>query len=193
MLNGQGKQFMKTFFTQSNHGVKCIFIGVLACSTLAEPQKADVINKMAWHAVDSLFSAGLNQSALDTVDRIYKYAKSMDNQAQIIKAIVYRIKLESLNKEEALVNTLFKLNDEIKNSKFPATSVLHSLLAECYFHYYQRNRGRFYNRTQVPNIDFSDIQTWDLRTIVEKMTAEFELSLQNPEALKKLRLMFLVK
>ena len=84
-----------------------------------------------------------------------------------------------------MVNTLFKLNDEIKNSKFPATSVLHSLLAECYFHYYQRNRGRFYNRTQVPNIDFSDIQTWDLRTIVEKMTAEFELSLQNPEALKK--------
>ena len=49
---------------------------------------------MAWHAVDSLFSAGLNKSALDIVDRIYKYAKNMDNQPQIIKAIVYRIKLE---------------------------------------------------------------------------------------------------
>ena len=140
---------------------------------------------MAWHTVDSLFSAGLNQSALDTVNRIYSFAKSMDDQSQIIKAIVYRIKLESFNKENALVNTLFKLNDEIKDSKFPATSLLHSLLAECYFHYYQKNRGRFYNRTQVQNVDISDIQTWDLRTVIEKMTSEFELSLKNPGTLKK--------
>ena len=59
------------------------------------------------------------------------------------------------------------------------------MLAECYWHYYENNRWRFYNRTQTKNFDLKDIHTWDLRTIMEKMTQEYELSLKDENELKK--------
>ena len=77
------------------------------------------------------------------------------------------------------------MNEEIKDSKFPATPLLHSMLGECYWHYYQNNRYRFYNRTQTANFDNADIHTWDLRTIMEKTTSEYELSLRDVADLKK--------
>jgi len=138
-----------------------------------------------WNAVDSLSSNGLTQSAHDTAVGIYKRAKAADNADQIIKALVYDIKLSSFKEEDAFVKTLSRLNMEISAAKFPVAQVLHSMLAECYWHYYQNNRWRFYNRTQTQNFDLKDIHTWDLRTIMEKMTQEYELSLKDADTLKK--------
>jgi hypothetical protein len=63
--------------------------------------------------------------------------------------------------------------------------VLHSMLAECYWHYYQNNRWRFSDRTQSTKFELKDIHTWDLATIMDKMTAEYELSLSDADELKK--------
>jgi Large extracellular alpha-helical protein len=176
---------MKTFFARFIVPVPCILIGSLAFAVSAAPPKT-VPFQQSWLVADSLIGAGLTQSALDTVNRIYKQAKSTDNQVQAIKAIIYRMRLESYGEEDAYIKTLNKLNEEIKDSKFPATPLLHSMLAECYLHYYQNNRGRFYNRTQTTNFDIADIHTWDLHTILEKTASEYELSLKDPSNLKKI-------
>jgi hypothetical protein len=139
----------------------------------------------SWMAVDSLMRIGLTQTALDTVIRLHKQAASSENPDQLIKAIIYRMRLESVKEEDAFVKTLTRLNAEIAGAKFPVTPVLHSMLAECYQRYYENNRWRFFNRTQTITADPGDIHTWDLRSIIDKMTREFEMSLQNPEVLKK--------
>ncbi|HEX7510060.1 MAG TPA: hypothetical protein VF335_02070, partial [Chitinivibrionales bacterium] len=138
-----------------------------------------------WKLIDSLMRLGLTQSAGDSVERIYKAATTTGAVDQTIKAIIYRMRLESLKEEDAFVKTLMRLGDEIKAAKFPVSAVLHSMLAECYWHYYQNNRGRFYER--APTVDYKavDIRTWDLRAILEKTAAEYELSLQNQAVLKK--------
>jgi uncharacterized protein YfaS (alpha-2-macroglobulin family) len=177
--------FVRRGITRWNIGVICILIGTWCGIASAQPQKTNKLNQLAWYAVDSLISSGLTQSALDTVNRIYNDAKNNGNQVQTIKSIIYRIKLESYGEEDAFVKTLNKLNEEIKDSKFPATPLLHSMLGECYWHYYQNNRYRFYNRTQTANFDNADIHTWDLRTIMEKTTSEYELSLRDVADLKK--------
>ena len=61
------------------------------------------------------------------------------------------------------------------------------MLGECYWHYYQNNRYRFYNRTQIENSDPGDIHTWDLRTIMEKTASEYESTLKDPLNLKKIK------
>ena len=144
-------------------------------ATLAKP----------WKLIDSLMRLGLTQSAGDSVERIYKAATATGAVDQTIKAIIYRMRLESLKEEDAFVKTLMRLGDEIKAARFPVSVVLHSMLAECYWHYYQNNRRRFYERAPTVDYKAADIRTWDLRTILEKTAAEYELSLQNQAVLKK--------
>jgi Bacterial Alpha-2-macroglobulin MG10 domain/Alpha-2-macroglobulin family/MG2 domain/Alpha-2-macroglobulin bait region domain len=138
-----------------------------------------------WKTIDSLCNRGLTQSALNSIDTVYKKAKAASNADQTIKAIVYRMRFESYKEEDAFVKAIDRLNEEIKTSTFPAAPMLHSMLAECYWHYYQNNRWRFSNRTQTEKFELKDIHTWDLKTIMEKMTVEYELSLNNADELKK--------
>src|ERR1039457_5639442 len=90
-----------------------------------------------WKKVDSLANKGLTQSALKVVEGIYAKAKSDNNASQIVKALIHRIKLESQMEEFSLQKSIDKMNDEIKNSNYPLKPVLHSMLAEMYWHYYE--------------------------------------------------------
>lgn len=85
-----------------------------------------------WKKVDSLTNKGLTKSALDVVEGIYAKAKTDNNAPQIVKAIIHRIKLESYMEEYSVQKSINKLNEEIKDSKYPLTPVLHSVLAEMY-------------------------------------------------------------
>jgi hypothetical protein len=150
-----------------------------------KPVKTTELHTQSWKAVDSLMNSGLTASAADTVNSIFKRAKASDNSDQMIKALIYNFRLESYKEEDAFVKVLSRINTELNDAKFPVAPVLHSMLAECYWHYYENNRWRFYHRTQTKSFDLTDINTWDLRTIMEKMTLEYELSLKDVNELKK--------
>jgi hypothetical protein len=139
----------------------------------------------SWQSVDSLINDGLTQAAIDTINIIFKGAKVSGNADQMIKALIKGFQLVNLKEEDAFIKNVTRINAELVDAKFPVAPVLHSMLAECYWHYYQDNRHRFYNRTQTQNFDLNDIHTWDLRTIMEQMTNEYELSLKDAERLKE--------
>src|SRR3989339_82340 len=140
-----------------------------------------------WRTIDSLKDQGLTESALKIVDAIYTKAKASQNADQMIKAIIFKMRFESYKEEYAFIKALDRLNKEFTDAAFPIAPLLHSMLAECYWHYYQNNRYRFYNRTQTVNFDLKDIHTWDLRTIMDRMRNEYKLSLLNADSLKKIK------
>ncbi|HEY4799570.1 MAG TPA: hypothetical protein VII99_10880, partial [Bacteroidia bacterium] len=141
--------------------------------------------EMEWKKVDSLTNKGLTQSALKVVEEIYAKAKSDNNAAQIVKSILHRIKLESYMEEYSVQKSIDKLNEEIKDSKYPLTPVLHSVLAEMYWHFYTQNRWKFQNRTQTVNFKKEDINTWDLKTIVDQTVKQHQLALKDIDSLKR--------
>jgi len=138
-----------------------------------------------WKKVDSLAKKGLNKSALDVVNGIYDKAKAENNASQFVKAIIHRMKFEQQMEEYSLVKALNKLNEEAKEAKFPVKPVLHSIIAECYWNYYQNNRWTFYNRTPTTNFENSDITTWDLKTIFDQVIKNYQLSLSATDSLKR--------
>ncbi|MBN1308304.1 MAG: hypothetical protein JXA18_10335 [Chitinispirillaceae bacterium] len=142
----------------------------------------------SWRVVDSLIDNGLTGSALDTVDLVYSTAKNASNSEQMVKALIYRMRLESYKEEDAFVKALSRIRSELATAPFPAAPILQSMLAECYWHYYRNNRWRFYDRTQTVGFTTDDIHTWDLRTIMEKMTEAYGKSLEDADNLKKVRL-----
>ena len=137
-----------------------------------------------WKQVDSLSNLGLPKSALVIVNKIYDQAKKEKNDPQYIKAVIYRLKLKADYRENAITASIREVKAEIKGSREPARQILNSILAEIYQTYYQNNRYRFQDRTQVLNNTSDSIQTWDLKTLTRKTVRTWLLSLQNPSLLQ---------
>lgn len=140
-----------------------------------------------WNKLDGFTDKGLPKSALEVVEIIYEKSKKENNLGQFIKAIVYKMRLIQETDDEAFVKVQKFLIDEQKNSHFPVTSILHSMMAEQYWNFYNSNRYRFFNRTDTSTqFKNDDMETWSLKQIVETVLLHYKQSLDEPEALKKI-------
>ena len=139
-----------------------------------------------WHQVDSLTNLGLPKSALTVVETIYVLAKKDKNDPQFIKSIMYKLKLQSEFRENFHTLAIADLNKEISTSREPVKQILQSILAEVYWKYYQNNRYRFNDRTQVLNNRDDSIQTWDLNKLSRQIIKCYMVSLDNDLLLKSI-------
>jgi len=141
-----------------------------------------------WKKIDSFDNAGLPQSALEIANFIYKNAKAENNAPQLVKSVVARLKYSSNFEENAQEKNIQMLQQEIAASAFPVSNILHSMLAEVYWNYYQDNRYQIFNRSVTVNFNSEDVKTWDLQKIVVAVITEYQLSLQKPAELQKISL-----
>ena len=131
----------------------------------------------AWNRVADFESKALPESELKEVNAIYQQATLEKNNVQMIKAIIYQMKLIDYKEENAFVQNLNKINEEIKKASFPVKNLLHSMLDDMYWQYYQNNRWRFRNRTETTNKQENDIETWSLEKIVQETILNYQASL----------------
>ncbi len=149
--------------------------------------KGDNYEKL-WKRVDSCENKGLTESALKIVEAIYAKAKTENNAPQFVKAVLHRMKFESVKEEFSLEKSIVKLRDEAEASKFPVKPVLQSILADAYWQYFQNNRWRFYERSTTVNFKNDDITTWDLKTITDATIKNYKASLDNADSLKRTKI-----
>jgi hypothetical protein len=120
-----------------------------------------------WRQVDSLEKLGLPRSALVIVDMVHEQAMAEDNFDQILKSFIYKTKFEFSFENTYYTNQIEKFERKLSSSEFPLTPVLHSMLGELYWRYFQQNRHRYYNRTRISGNNLHYIDTWDLETILD--------------------------
>lgn len=149
--------------------------------------KVDSYDKL-WKKVDRCKVRGLSQSALLVIEVIYEKAKKENNAPQFVKAVLHRMKFESYREEFSLEKSIIKLRNEVNEAKYPVKPVLHSVLADAFWQYFQNNRWKFYNRTVTVNFKNDDIETWDLKTITSAVINNYKASLQNIDSLKKTKI-----
>ena len=141
-----------------------------------------------WKKVDSCENKGLSESALKIVSSIYTKAKTENNAGQFVKAILHRMKFESYKEEFSLEKSILKLQNEVKEAKNPIKPILHSILADAFWQYFQNNRWKFYNRTPLLQVKNEDITTWDLKTITKAVITNYKASISNPDILKQTKI-----
>ncbi|HAS42393.1 MAG TPA: hypothetical protein DCS93_18085, partial [Microscillaceae bacterium] len=145
--------------------------------------------KGRWKKVNGFLDKNLPKSALQEVEGIYKQAQKDNNSAQLVKAIVHKLKYVVMVQENDLVKSLSDLQTEVKNAKFPVKPVLHSMLGQIYWQYYRQNRYRYRNRTaSTKDFKQADLNTWDLRKITEETMLQYKLSLADADKLKKVKI-----
>jgi uncharacterized protein YfaS (alpha-2-macroglobulin family) len=167
-----------------------LFVGAVGLHSTVPAKQAYYFPKggsyiKEWTKVDSLLNKGLTKSALNLVMGIYGKAKTDNNSAQSVKAIMYKMKLEAQMEEYSMEKALAFLKEEAASAKYPLQPVLHSMLGEIYWQYYTNNRWKFLSRTQTVNFNNTDITTWDLNHLVDQSIKEYQLSLQHVDSLQK--------
>jgi len=136
-----------------------------------------------WKKVAEADSKGLPETARKSVEEIYQKAKSDKNNAQLVKAVIYRLKYFEFKEEKDLVKALNQLKEEAEKAEMPTKNLLYSMLAEVYWKYYEENRWQFQGRTKMAE-NSEDLETWTLDKIVEEVQKYYTLSLQNTEQLQ---------
>jgi hypothetical protein len=142
----------------------------------------------AWGRVDSLKNIGQVKTALEEVKFIYDKSKADGLQDQNIRALLYRIILESSFEENSEVKAIAFATEELRTSGSPRKQILCSILAEVYWQYYQNNRWEINDRTTVANDSATDISVWDARRFVETCTRYYSLSVSEEQNLKSISL-----
>jgi uncharacterized protein YfaS (alpha-2-macroglobulin family) len=151
-------------------------------------QETKAMFEKEWNLVREYQDKGLTDSARGIVDTIYESAKKSGNSEIIVKSLLYRMMFDAYKEEDAFVKSLTRLKEEVVSAPFPSSAIIHSIIAHTYWNYFQNNRWKFMNRTQTVNFVNDDIRTWSLQKLASEITRHYELSLAEPEKLKKIKL-----
>jgi len=138
-----------------------------------------------WKKVAELEGKGLTEDARKVVKAIYEKAKAENNAAQTVKAVFHLYKYSVYTEENNEQKIVDSLKMEIAAAKYPLQPVLQSVLADIYWQYFQQNRYRILNRTEVKQQELPDFQTWDANRFTREITQLFLASLSNAEQLKQ--------
>lgn len=152
-------------------------IGFLAIAGMIFPVSGQHVDKKTWDKVESLISKGLPQSALTVVDSIYATAKTGNMGADLLKAALFRVRISSDYQEEFLESSIQRLEEESLLARTPVKQVIHSILAELYWRYFQANRYEILDRTALGMDPSADIRTWDQVKLTGMVTRHYLLSL----------------
>lgn len=135
-----------------------------------------------WNSVEANFKKGLNETAEKEIKTILLTAKAEKKDEQIIKAICnYRVSLHDRD-EKARYHDIQFFENELKESVFPVTQLLHSMLGDLYWTYYQENRWQILDRTSISHDQKSettniDPETWSADQFYETAHTHFIQSL----------------
>ncbi|MFT3680390.1 MAG: alpha-2-macroglobulin family protein [Ferruginibacter sp.] len=141
-----------------------------------------------WQKVEALEKQGLTKSALNEVLNIFKLAAISNNDVQQIKSSMYLVKYRNMLAEDSEEKNIFYVDTLVANAKSPAKNILQSMQAEMFWQYFQNNRWKFYNRTELENEKSNDIATWSLDKLHGTISALYKASLLNEAVLKDTKL-----
>jgi hypothetical protein len=139
-----------------------------------------------WFRVDSLESVGLPKSALELCDEIYNKAKKESNIPQLVKAVMYQIKIVNYVEEDGLVKAIERIEKETQTTQTPIKQILHSVNADLYFKYYQKNKWKIFQILPLENNTSTDIKTWDAKKLSLKIISEYRASLSEIDSLQRI-------
>lgn len=137
-----------------------------------------------WIRIDSLANRlGLYASALAATDTVLKEAQDKGDQQQEFRALMYRARFRQntgVDRKEVIT----ELEQRASTAGFPLKPLLQSVIAEQYWNYYQQNRWRILDRTDVEAGDDADPATWDQQRFMRKVIGLHRASLEQKDSLK---------
>jgi Bacterial Alpha-2-macroglobulin MG10 domain/MG2 domain/Alpha-2-macroglobulin family len=165
--------------------MRTLHIFIITVLTLFSMNAQNTNYAALWNRVSKLEAADQPKSALEIVQQIETKAKAENNEAQLIKTLLFKSKFALILEENAQLSIVEDFKTMIANSEAPTKNVLQNMLAKLYWDYFQENRYQFYDRTKTKTkVDETDFRTWDLETLFAEIATYYERSLENKKMLQ---------
>jgi uncharacterized protein YfaS (alpha-2-macroglobulin family) len=153
-------------------------LAMLASGVRAGPRDA------AWREVDSATRQGQPQTAIDRLEPIITAALADKSYAEAVRGIGRKIALQGNIQGNKPEEKIVRLQAELTRAPAEMKPMLEGILAHWYWHYFQQNRWRFMQRTQMATPSGPDLQTWDLARILAEIDRHFVAALADEATLK---------
>ena len=158
-----------------------LLIGLAQTVSSAQPARAPA---PTWSAVEKAIEDGTPRSALALLAPLKESALQARNWGNAARAIAQQAQIEASLEGNRPEEAILRLTGSIQTAPVELHPVLHALLADWYWAYFQQNRWRFLprSRTQVePGADFT---SWDLPRLFQEIGRLFDRALSADTALK---------
>ncbi|WP_255491179.1 alpha-2-macroglobulin [Dysgonomonas sp. 520] len=139
-----------------------------------------------WKEVGLMDKKDLPKSATEIVDRILQKAISEKNTPQTVKSLIYKNKYATIiNKDEDshIFDDLEQLLASIP--KVEDQALLHSGLGQLYLNYYQSNRWKINQRTDLGDFVPEDMKEWTKGIFFKKIRTHLTQSVKDRSLLEK--------
>lgn len=140
-----------------------------------------------WKEVTEQEKASLPESALEKVELVHAKAMKEKNSAQLIKAMIYRLKYQAEKDQDSIPERLKEIETlAASTTDTVEQSMLYGLLAQLYWKYYQSNQHKFDAMTPIAG-DFvpEDIREWSGNLFVRKSIDYVALSMKHAKVLQE--------
>jgi hypothetical protein len=142
-----------------------------------------------WRQIDSLINQkDLPKSAIAEVYKVYNAAKQEKQEAQWVKAIIYKNYLQESDDNGDINKTISDLEREINIAPPRVVSLLKSIEAEQLYQYYLSRSYQIGNRTKIKGDSSTDILTWTAERFRNNIRSLYLASLESQTLLQKTRL-----
>jgi hypothetical protein len=155
-----------------------VLLAGIAAGPVAGPREEQ------WKKVEEAVSKGLPKTAVEHLEPIIEGAVKDKAFAEAIRAIGQKIALEGAIQGNLPEEKIVRLHDEIAKAPDEMKPVMQAILANWYWHYFQRNRWRFMQRTATAAAPSDDFTTWDLPRIFAEIDKHFTAALGAEKLLK---------
>ncbi|MDR3652998.1 MAG: alpha-2-macroglobulin family protein [Paludibacter sp.] len=163
-----------------------ILISTVFLTVFLAAQKKNISIESRWKAVKELADKQLPESALKEVESILDQAQREKNSVEVIKAMVYKMRF-TLDKNPDEAPVLIKnFEDFTETCTDPAErALLHSMTAELYAQYYQKDQWTINRRTEVVGYVPEDMKEWTKNIYFDKISKHLAASMENPAVLQQ--------
>jgi hypothetical protein len=152
-------------------------------SHIHEFEKTPSMNyNQLWKTVDSLHQNGLYREASAKVDLIYILAKENKETEQIIKSLLYTVNYSNELDENGNILGIKRLEKELLSIGFPENAIIHSILAELYTKYLQRESWSLMDRKEVEGERPDDLKLWSIRHFEDVISEHYFKSVSFSDA-----------
>ena len=165
---------------------KKLLLAVLIMAMFPFNLFAESYEKM-WEKVEEAEENELPKTALKSIESIYEKALKEKDYAQILKSVCYKVIMEGVIQGNLPEEKIIRFEQVIETADKEIQPMLKVLLAKWYYHYYDRNSYKFYERsTTAASSDLKDFKTWDLPRLFNHISKLYDSVLENEEELSKI-------
>ena len=169
---------------------KAIFVSfalvLVLTTTYLLAQKSTLSIADRWKKVEAYAQKELPESALKEIDIILKQAQKEHRQDEVIKAMVCKMRF-TLDKDPDKAPELIREFEAFTlQTTDPATrALLHSMTAELYANYYNRDSWTINQRTEIKGAAPEDMKEWTRNMYVDKVLDHLQKSIVPQKVLTK--------